>query len=118
MFSLESRSRHAIDRRSGSRAEIHRHIQHLALQNRDKLALRIGILKVQPAQSATAGNERLSCTKSSPMTGCLVFLEVPGFHEETASIAEDLRLDHEQALQFAGDFTFMLDFLSRSGFAR
>src|SRR6202012_437200 len=78
---------------------IHHHIVDAALGHPHQLALRVLHLKMQTAQGPLLRVTMVVLHEARVDASAREFLNLPGFHEKPASIAEYLRLDELHILQ-------------------
>src|ERR1035437_3380399 len=76
---------------------VHRHVEHLALQHLEQFALRCRILKMEPPQNAAARERNVVLHEVLGDAGLAVAAQVPRLEEEAARIAKHLGLKDEQA---------------------
>ena len=88
---------------------VDRHVENLALPDRDEFALGVRLLKVQTPQRAASGKGKVVLDEIIRDARVAVSLAVPGLHKEPAMIAENIRFDDQQTLQIAFDDIHWID---------
>ena len=78
-------------------ADIHRHVPHPASDHADQLALRIGVLEMQPAQHAARRLAMIVLHEVEVQPGRLEGVRIPAFVKEAAIVAEHARFDDQRA---------------------
>ena len=85
--------------RGRAAADVHRHVEHLALDRPHELALGLPVLRVQAPQGPP-GRVRVVVLDEGPGDSALRVLSlVVGLEEEAAGVLEDVRLDQDHAGQ-------------------
>ena len=92
-------------------AQIHGHVEDLAGDDPDQLALRILLLIMQAPEHAPAGHGLIVLNEDHIQACLMHVVQIVGLHEIAAAVSEYGRLDDHQALDLtACDFDFTHSF--------
>ena len=76
---------------------VYRNIAYTAMEHRNQLSLRMGVLKMQPPQHTAAGTGKIVLQEWARNAGCGVALGLKNLDKGTPGINDDLGLDDEHA---------------------
>ncbi len=94
---------HPTAKPGGTAAHVHGHVEHLAQNHLNELALGVGMLQVQPPQNAVTGAGHVVLHEGALDTGFGIAPRLPSFHEPAPGITVNLRFDDE----YAGNVGFL-----------